>query len=115
MQLRKILFSTGWIALASLFGCASEPPRIEPQDFTTWVDEDGSKRFLYVASGSSRSRAAPGPNVLTATLSFDQIEEGMGHYLRAQGYCDRGYFLYDRQYDGTLYRMSGECHESVDE
>ena len=108
------------LLLGSLIACSSAPKRPENYQLTTSVSSDGSKRFLYSVNTRSnkrklgdydRSSPVPYRNLLPVPLKT--IEKYMRRELKQTQFCETGYFIYDRRFQGQSFEVLGECNESA--
>lgn len=82
-----------------------------PDRFETEVLPDGSKRFLFEVNLGPGSRSSRDDN---RPLGPTQIENSLDSYFEQYPFCDEGYFLYDRGFNGSAYTIRGECQESAE-
>lgn len=93
--------------------CTSSGVVLTPDRFDTEVLEDGSKRFVFeVNFGPSADRE--GGRGRERSLSPSDMELGLEGYFELHPFCEEGYFVYDRGFNGSAYTMLGECQESAE-
>lgn len=100
------------ILTAAPGGCAmleDGPVRgLENTNLETHIADDGSKRFVYTAYPSN----TPGASV---PADHKLLETDLRKKLRKSGFCSKGYFIYNRNFDSEKHQFMGECREGQED
>lgn len=102
-----------------LAACAAQKQLLQPDIYETRVLDDGAKRFVYGVSLGRSASSLPSARDLQSGGGFESqsrlgvidLEEELEDWMAQDDFCISGYFVYDRQFDGTTYRLLGECRE----
>ena len=93
--------------------CSSSSAVLMPDRFDTEILDDGSKRFFFEVS-FGRSGGQDEGRGRNRNLTPQEMESGLEGYFELNPFCEDGYFVYDRGFNGSAYTMLGECQESAE-